>query len=318
MYQTLPKGSTWSTIKSSRYEGAGVYASSSAQGMYYIRNNRFHDMMNGVYLSDAGSGGSWMNANVFISGNTFQNILDDPFEPEGASFNLHFFNNKLINTHRMVSIVPEPVCVGPIFVYGNYQHNTFDPTGEAVTRGRKNSVVKLDMRDGTCPNGVWIFNNTARSNVLGTNFYAVDLIASPKIENMYLLNNVFVTEKKAYSRSPTIKDGDFNYNISLQPFGYAEANGMQADPLLNENGTVSAYSPAKGSAASIMINKYFSSPQVIPAGADMGAFRYFPEPVYVLPPDGEPETFPANVPGWPDLPSFNPVLDMPPSTPPGS
>ena len=299
MYQTYPEGSTWSTLKASKYEGAGVYASSHGQGMYYIRNNYFHDSMNGVYLSDSGAG-NWMNANVFVSQNTFQNIVDDPFEPEGDSFNLHFFNNKLINTHRMASIVPAQTCVGPIFVYGNYQHDTLDPTGEAASRGRRNSVVKLNMRGGTCPNGVWVFNNTARAETAGTNFFAVDLITNPSVSHMYLLNNVFVTEMNAYSLAPTITNGTFDYNISIQPFGYAEAYGIQADPLLNENGTLSDYSPAKGKATSIVINEYFSSPQIIPAGADLGAFKNFPEPIYVLPPDGEPDSFPANVPGWPD------------------
>ncbi|MFT3890105.1 MAG: right-handed parallel beta-helix repeat-containing protein [Anaerolineales bacterium] len=301
MYQTYPQGSTWSTLKKSKYEGAGVYASSQAQGMYYIRNNFFHDSMNGVYFADSGKG-NWMNANVFISGNTFQNIVDDPFEPEGDSFNLHFFNNKLINTHRMVSIVPASTCVGPIFVYGNYQHDTIDPTGEAASRGRRNSAVKLNMKGGACPNGVWIFNNTVRANVAGINFFAVDHITNPNVEHMYLLNNVFVTEMNAYSLAPTITEGDFNFNISLKPFGYAEMSGIQSDPLLNDDGTLSDLSPAKGKAASIVINAYFSAPQIVPAGADLGAFKNFPEPVYVVPPDGEPESFPANVPGWPDAP----------------
>jgi hypothetical protein len=257
--------------------------------------------MNGVYLSDSGTG-NWMNANVFVSRNTFQNIVDDPFEPEGDSFNLHFFNNKLINTHRMVSVVPTPTCVGPIFVYGNYQHDTIDPTGEAASRGRRNSAVKLNMDGGTCPNGVWIFNNTVRADAPGINFFAVDYITNPRVRHMYLLNNVFVTEMNAYSLAPTITDGDFNFNISLKPFGYAEAYGIQADPLLNEDGTLSDNSPAKEKSASIMINGYFSLPQVVPAGSDLGAFKNFPEPSYVIPPDGEPEGFPANIPGWPDAP----------------
>ena len=219
--------------------------------------------MNAVYLSDSDAG-QWMNANVFISGNTFRNIVDDPFEPEGDSFNIHFYNNTLINTHRMTSIVPNSTCVGPIFVYGNYQQNTVDPTGEANT-GRKNSVVKMDMRAGTCPNGVWVFNNTANANVQGTNFYAVDLI-SPAVSNFQLLNNVFVTEKNAYSSTPALNNAAFDYNISLKPFGYAEPHGLQADPLLSPNGTLQAASPAKGRGTSIGINNYFASSQVVPGG----------------------------------------------------
>lgn len=297
MYQTYPAGSTWTSLKGSKYEGAGVYASAGGQGMYFIRGNNFHDSMNGFYFSDSDPG-QWMNANVFISGNTFRNIVDDPFEPEGDSFNIHFYNNTLINTHRMVSIVPASTCVGPIFVYGNYQHNTIDPTGEANT-GRRNSVVKLDMRGGTCPNGVWVFNNTVDANTTGTNFYAVDLLSS-SVKNFQLLNNVFVTEKNAYSSAPTFTNASFDFNISLKPFGYTEPHGLQADPLLNSNGTLQINSPAKGRGASVVISNYLASSQIVPTGSDLGAFRSYPSPVYMLPPGGEPADFPANAAGWPD------------------
>jgi hypothetical protein len=297
MYQTYPAGSTWSSLKGSKYEGGGVYASTGGQGMYIIRGNNFHDSMNGVYLSDDGAG-QWMNANIFISGNTFRNIVDDPFEPEGDSFNLHFYNNILINTHRMASIVPDAACIGPIFVYGNYQQNTIDPTGEAST-GRRNSVIKMDMSGGTCPNGVWVFNNTANANVSGTNFYGVDLLTS-SVKNYRMMNNVLVTEKNAYSGTPVFTNATSDYNISLKPFGYIESHSLQADPLLSANGTLQVASPAKGRGASIDIANYFVSAGVVPTGTDLGAFRSFVSPKYVLPPGGEPADFPATVAGWPD------------------
>ena len=307
MYQTYPVGSTWTALKGSRYEGAGVYASSGAQGMYFIRNNNFHDSMNGVYLSDSDPGG-WMNANIFISGNTFRNIVDDPFEPEGDSFNIHFYNNTLINTHRLASIVPASTCLGPVFVYGNFQQNTLDPTGEASS-GRRNSAIKMDMRGGTCPNGVWVFNNTVSANRVGLNFYAVDLI-STAVSNFQLLNNVFVTEKNSYSSAPTLNNAIFDYNISLKPFGYAEPHGLQADPLLSSSGTLQSNSPAKGRGTSIGINTYFASSQIVPAGSDLGGFRNFPSPAYVLPPGGEPASFPTNASGWPNT--------LPPTSMPSS
>ena len=297
MYQTYPAGSTWSSLKGSKYEGGGVYASSGGQGMYIIRGNNFHDSVNGIYLSDDNAG-QWMNANIFISGNTFRNIVDDPFEPEGDSFNLHFYNNTLINTHRMASIVPDSACVGPIFVYGNYQQNTMDPTGEART-GRINSVVKMDMSGGTCPNGVWVFNNTANANVSATNFYAVDLLTS-LVKNYRMMNNVLVTEKNAYSGTPVFTNSISDYNISLKPFGSVEPHSLQADPLLNSNGTLQANSPAKGRGSAIDIANYFVATNLVPAGTDLGAFRSFASPKYVLPPGGEPADFPANVQGWPD------------------
>lgn len=301
IYQTLPAGSTWSTVKNSPYEGAGVYASSGGQGMYYIRYNNFHDLINGIYLSDYDPG-DWMNANVFITRNKFTNIMDDAFEPEGSSFNLHFFYNKLTNVHRMVSIVPSADCVGPIFVYGNYQENTLDPTGESASLDRKNSAVKLDMRGGTCSQGTWFFNNTVNANAPGTNFFAVDLLDAT-VKNFTLVNNVFVTEREAYSRTPSFNNATFDYNISLKPFGYVEPQGIQADPQLKADGTLSTISPAKGKSTAVVINTYFASSQVVPAGADLGGFRSsLPAPVYVTPPSGNPANFPANVASWPPPP----------------
>jgi len=280
IYQTYPVDSTWSTLKGSKYEGGGIYASSGGEGMYTIRGNNFHDSMNGIYISDSDHG-AWMNSNIFISENTFRNIIDDPFEPEGDSFNLHFFNNTLINTHRMASIVPNADCVGPIFIYGNYQENTVDPTGEAGS-GRINSAVKLDMSNGSCPNGVWVFNNTINANISKTNFYGVDVI-KPSIKKYFMLNNVIVSEKKMYSIAPSFVESISDFNISLKPLGYAEIHGFQADPLLKSNGELKAGSPAKGRGASIRIQNYFESSQVVSAGSDLGAFQDFPAPKYVSP-----------------------------------
>jgi hypothetical protein len=301
MYQTLPAGSTWSTVKYSEYEGAAIYASSGGQGVYYIRKNNFHDSMNGVYMSDSDAG-DWMNANVFITKNKFTNIMDDAFEPEGSSFNVHFYYNTMTNVHRMVSIVPKADCIGPIFVYGNYQKNTLDPTGESISQDRKNSAVKMDMRGGTCPNGTWFFNNTINANTPGTNFFAIDLLdASAK--NFTILNNVFVTERNAYSRTPSLSNAVLDYDISLKPFGYTEPHGIQTDPKLNADGTLPAGSPAKGKSTAVVINTYFASSQVVPAGADLGGFRSsLPVPVYVAPPGGTPANFPANAAGWPPAP----------------
>jgi hypothetical protein len=266
--------------------------------MYFIRNNNFHDSMNGIYISDKDAG-NWMNANVFISKNKFTNIMDDAFEPEGDSFNLHFFNNKLTNAHRMTSIVPGATCVGPIFVYGNYQRETADPTGEAITKGRRNSAIKFDMRGGTCPKGISFFNNTINADTPGINFYGVDLL-DPSVKNFTILNNVFVTEMNAFSQIPILTNAVFDYDISLKPLGCVETHGIQANPLLNSDGTLTATSPAKGKSTAVVINTYFASSTIVPAGADLGGFRSsFPQPVYVTPPGGEPSGFPANVAGLP-------------------
>lgn len=294
IHQSFPPGSTWTDLKNSEWEGGGFYASSHGRGMIHIRRNTFRDSFNGVYLTDD-SEGRWMNSNVFISQNTFVNIVDDPFEPEGDSFNLHFFGNALVDTHRMVSLVPTSTCLGPVFVYGNVQLNDADPTGEAA-QGRRNSALKLDTAGGECPNGIHVFNNT----VLGTvgNFFGLDLLEST-VKNVQLLNNVFVTEHAACSTAPTLVGSLFDYNLADGPFGYVQDHGIQADPLLEVDGSLGSGSPASGAGTSVTIADYFASPAVVAEGEDLGAFRSFPEPAYVVPPGGEPVDFPANVPGWP-------------------
>ncbi|MCA1900337.1 MAG: DUF1565 domain-containing protein [Chloroflexi bacterium] len=289
-FQTCAQGKTWSQLKGSACEGGAVYASSYGGGSYHIRNNWVHDAFNGFLFTDD-TAGQWMNSNIFIFGNRFERVADDPVEPEGDSFNFHVYNNTMTDTHRLVSLTTKGV--GPIFIYNNVQITRGNPTGEA---SRLNSAFKVDLSKGYA-NGVWIFNNTIVGNA-AANFYAYDMLSRKVATPWTVRNNVYLTALKAFSKTPS--GGSFDYDISKAAFGVTEPNGKVADPLLAADGSLLSNSPAIGKSSAISIPKWFSSSSVVNAGSNLGAFQTIPTPVWVAPPDYPASKIPANVAGWPD------------------
>ncbi len=161
-------------------------------GSYAIRNNRVHDVFNAFLFTDDTTG-QWMNANIFISGNLFERVVDDPAEPEGDSFNFHFFSNTLFDPHRMISLTTKGA--GPIFVYNNVQITTGNPTAEP---SRLNSAFKINLSRGFA-NGVFLFNNT----IVGenaANFYAYDMLSRKIAKPLTARNNVYVTQLRVWHR----------------------------------------------------------------------------------------------------------------------
>lgn len=309
--QSLPSSYTWSSLKNSKYEG-GAYVSYGADGMSIFRYNYFHDMFNAIYMYSADSGtGIHNDANVWIYRNRFENIVDDPYEPETYAFNHHFFHNTIINSHRIVSLAPDQRgLVGPIYVYGNIQLITHDPTNEA-TSGRLNSAVKLDLNSSYYSQGAYFFQNSIDSRYPATNSYGLDVLDST-VRSFSHYNNAYRTLNDLLSTDHltpvnTVLDSD----ISQASFGgVSEPNGQE---LVNPGFTNSAQedfrlltdSPARKAGQAINLSQGFSSPLSISPGDDLGAYRYgesdfrsFPSPQYLVPPEGEVSSFPANVP-WP-------------------
>ena len=279
---------TWTQLKGSTCEGGAVYASSYGGGSYYIRGNWVHDSFNGFIFMDDTTG-PWMNANVFISGNYFERIVDDPTEPEGDSFNFHVYNNTMVNTHRMVSMTTKGL--GPVFVYNNIQITSGNPTNES---SRLNSAFKIDLSKGYT-NGVYIFNNT----IVGenaTNFYAYDMLSRTIATPLTVRNNIYVTKLNAFNKAPS--SGSINYDISKAPFGMTQSNGIIADPLVQSNGILSPNSKAIGKSNQISIPTYFAASLVVPSGANLGANQTMPTPVWVMPPSYPTTKIPANATGW--------------------
>lgn len=302
-YQSCTVGKTWTQLKGSDCEGGAVYGSSYGGGTYHIRGNWVHDAFNGFIFSDD-SEGLWMNSNVFIYDNRFDRIIDDPAEPEGDSFNFHVFGNTMTDTHRMVSLTTNGL--GPVFVYNNVQITTGNPTGES---SRLNSAFKIDLSDGFS-NGVYIFNNT----IVGenaANFYAYDMLSRFISSPLLIRNNVYVTNLKAFSSSPS--GGSIDFDISKSNFGMTQPNGILGDPLLLPDGQLSKNSMAIGKSVQILIPIYFSVSKVIASGANLGAFQTIPVPAWSQPPN-YPSQIPANVAGWPSSPVSVTAMPQPTNT----
>lgn len=323
MYQRLPSGYSWSTLKNSKYEG-GAFVSFGGAGMNVIRYNNIHDTFNGIYMSKGSRTGNYYDSNVWVYRNRFENVIDDPFEPETYAFNNHFFHNTLINTHRMASFTPNYAnMLGPVYVYGNYQMITTDPTKESVTLGRANSALKVELSKKFYINKAYFFNNTADIQAEGVNTYGYENLTL--INNLVSMNNVFKTQNRLYAETKnTVKGSTLTSNMSSNILGYNEVGSFATiDPLLSdksqEDGRLTLDSPARGKAKEVAISLGFSSPVVVSALSDLGAyvygendFRSFPNPVYVAPPGGELAGSPANVDWIPDYiggvnPLYSPI-----------
>ncbi len=288
-YQSCAMGKTWTQLKDSTCEGGAVYGSSYGGGTYHIRNNWVHDVFNGFLFTDD-TAGKWMNSNVFIYNNRFERVVDDPAEPEGDSFNFHIYGNTMIDTHRVASVTTSGL--GPVFIYNNVQITKGNPTNEA---SRLNSAFKVNLSKGYT-NGLWIFNNTIVGN-MAVNFSAYDMLSRTVASPWTVRNNIYVTAIKAFNKIPA--GGSFDYDISKAPFGITETNGKVADALLDSNGNLLSNSPALGKSTQISIPTWFTSSEVILAGANLGALQAIPAPAWVSPPD-YPSQIPANIAGWPD------------------
>jgi hypothetical protein len=192
-YQEFPAGSTWDSLKDTRWEGGGVYFSSGSLGWDVVRNNQFHDMFNAVYVTDDRGGPGDYNNHIFIHGNEFENVIDDPVELEGDGSDIHVYENTFIETHRAVSIGTND----QVYIYDNQQTVAGNPSGD---NGRKNSFLKADGMDG---NLAVVFNNTVRG--LGApEFYFIDFNDDPcRLEIYY--NDVQVD--KLYDEEPSLDCG---------------------------------------------------------------------------------------------------------------
>jgi hypothetical protein len=300
IFQSYPEGSGWTDLKSSKWEGGGVNCK-EASGYNTIRNNYFHRNFNAIYFTRGIDPHAYNQANTWIHDNRFEDIVDDPFEPEAFTYNLHFYNNTFINTHRMVSLAPGGLgdLQGPIYIYNNIQIIRSDPTLEAITLSRANSALKVDLNTGYFSNNAYFFNNSVDTYSNVVNGYGVDILNS-NVKYLQHYNNAYNTINDAINEtSLTLTSSFFNYDISNTSFGITETtNWSNLDPgfsdPINEDLRLIAGSNSIGKARSIILPIGFSDSTVINEGDDLGAYQYnentfrsVPAPIYALPPGGD-------------------------------
>lgn len=102
-----------------RHYNGSIFQGKDISGSFIIRDNYIKNVFNGIRLSLAGADGldTLAGTNGEIYRNVIENSSDNAFEPEVFSRNLHFYHNKMINSHAFLSI--DNIGGGPIYIYGN-------------------------------------------------------------------------------------------------------------------------------------------------------------------------------------------------------
>lgn len=306
----------WSAIKSSKWEG-GAYTSFGGGSVVTIRHNYIHDSFNGIYIFRNTRTGPYMDANVWIYRNRFENILDDPYEPDVSyAFNNHFFENTLINTHRLASMASGSGTLpdrnlGPVYIYDNVQLTTYDITKEASSRGSYNSAWKVELNVNWYEDGIYMFNNSIDLSQVDNGVGLHILNGNGAVNNWHHLNNAYRTKGNTYTTAPVLHNSTSDYNISSNAIKGTEVHSIvNTDPgftdPIHELFTLKQDAPARGKAREVVLTVGFESSVVVPAGSDIGAFQFgendfrkTPAPKYVIPPGGENAKFGTNEP-WPE------------------
>ena len=145
-----------------RHYNGSIFQTKMIGGSFVIRDNYIKNVYNGIRLSIMGDAESDTLActNGEIYRNVIENSADNAFEPEVYCKNLHFYHNKMVNSHAFISITE--VGGGPIYFYGN--------TGVKLPDCKDGwTIFKLVGKERRLTKPLYIFNNSWQvdSNVLG-------------------------------------------------------------------------------------------------------------------------------------------------------
>lgn len=164
-----------------RHYNGSIFQAKMIGGSFVIRDNYIRNVYNGIRLSIMGDAENDTLActNGEVYRNVIENSADNAFEPEVYCKNLHFYHNKMINSHAFISVTE--VGGGPLYFYGN--------TG-----------VKLP----DCKDGWTIFKTAGKERRLTEPFYIFnnswqvdsDVLGSPNRsywhnDNIYHFNNAY-------------------------------------------------------------------------------------------------------------------------------
>lgn len=102
-----------------RYYNGSIFQAKMISGSFIIRDNYIKNVYNGIRLSIMGDAEQDTLActNGEVYRNVIENSADNAFEPEVYCKNLHFYHNKMINSHAFISLTE--VGGGPLYFYGN-------------------------------------------------------------------------------------------------------------------------------------------------------------------------------------------------------
>jgi rhamnogalacturonyl hydrolase YesR len=146
-----------------RYYNGSLFQGKQIGGSFVIRDNYIKNVYNGIRLSvmDETTGLDTLACtNGEIYRNVIENSADNAFEPEVYCKNLHFYHNKMINSHAFISVTE--VGGGPLWFYGN--------TGVKLPDCRDGwTVFKFMGKERRMTKPLYIFNNSWQvdSDILG-------------------------------------------------------------------------------------------------------------------------------------------------------
>ncbi len=211
------------------YYNGGLFAAQGIGGGFIIRNNTIKNVFNGIRFT-GDKNNRRLNANGEIYGNVIINTRDNAFEPEDVCSNLHFYHNRLINSHAFISI--DMVRGGPIYFYGNVGWQT-------EYRGHEWTIFKFrgyesDKPPAPLDEPLYVFNNS----------WYVPLKAfggsSSQYRNHHLrhFNNAYFFSNQAHlGLAHWGEDYLLDFDCSNTPFPFSvlqngqEAHGLFADPM---------------------------------------------------------------------------------------
>lgn len=145
-----------------RHYNGGLFQAKMIGGSFVLRDNYLKNVYNGFRLSIMGDAESDTLActNGEIYRNVIENSADNAFEPEVYCKNLHFYHNRMINSHAFISVTE--VGGGPLFFYGN--------TGVKLPDCKDGwTIFKFVGEERRLSKPMYIFNNSWQvdSDILG-------------------------------------------------------------------------------------------------------------------------------------------------------
>ena len=210
-----------------RHYNGSIFQAKMIGGSFVIRDNYIKNVYNGIRLSIMGDAESDTLActNGEIYRNVIENSADNAFEPEVYCKNLHFYHNKMINSHAFISVTE--VAGGPLYFYGN--------TGVKLPDCKDGwTIFKFVGKERRLSKPIYIFNNSWQvdSDVLGR-------IQEPHWhnDNIYHFNNAYhITNADTVGIYYLGKNNRFENDCANIPFpdkitSRSKHKSLLADPM---------------------------------------------------------------------------------------
>lgn len=203
-----PSGRVWRSIpweeshhgKHRYFNGAMLYTN-HILGSVVFRHNQIKNAFNGIQLVGDGDSAPAQNRNIEIYHNHFENIRDNPIEPENSAENLWIHHNSIKNAHALFSFTG--VAGGNWYIFRNTGWFDERPGGPGHNSGK---IFKFD-RHGPFPSKpVQVFNNSWYSHS--------PLIAGGEPRNFKHWNNAIYFEGPKQVARNWHFNSESDYNLS--------------------------------------------------------------------------------------------------------